>query len=469
MYIIVGVDYLKKEKKYSMVNKSFKQNSLIKYTSILLLSLILVLSMGVTNIFGDLSETEKTTRVNKAVEAAKTERSKQDVSDKEVTDDKLTTEAKNQVDKSDDAQNTQDEVTAAAKKVVSEFKDDKIKTAIQTAQKVILDEKQDPIANLLVVQLGDESVYNAYRDAATQQANHEDEKERTKEKVNEAAKKVAETQLKDAKTARDEKVDTVLTKVKIKSLQDKHELTSEEEADFKAAANKQAENINEAENTEAKVESVVLAKLASILKKKQEEKDDWVNQAVRAAIEKAVESKKKILTQNYRNAAVNASVSKTATRDTVIEAATKVVDDQEKTQEEITTKTTGKQPEHKTGQVQENTPVDVNTVVTGDLGEQAAELTDETAKAAVQKKYSNLQIDQVIVKVDTDNKQVIVSAIDNSQVYTGTATVKYTVKAATSDKSWYKSVVLWVSVGIAFAVAAVGIVYYLNKNKKFKK
>ncbi|MEC4558776.1 MAG: hypothetical protein U9532_01135 ['Conium maculatum' witches'-broom phytoplasma] len=35
-----------------MVNKSFKQNSLIKYTSILLLSLILVLSMGVANIFG---------------------------------------------------------------------------------------------------------------------------------------------------------------------------------------------------------------------------------------------------------------------------------------------------------------------------------------------------------------------------------------------------------------------------------
>lgn len=45
-------------------------------------------------------------------------------------------------------------------------------------------------------------------------------------------------------------------------------------------------------------------------------------------------------------------------------------------------------------------------------------------------------------------------------------TQKVSDKEVTSDKPWYKSVVLWVSVGIAFAV---GVVYYLNKNKKFKK
>ncbi|KOR75511.1 hypothetical protein CPX_001470 [Candidatus Phytoplasma pruni] len=103
-----------------------------------------------------------------------------------------------------------------------------------------------------------------------------------------------------------------------------------------------------------------------------------------------------------------------------------------------------------------------------DLGEQAAELTDETAKAAVQKQYSNLNMDEVTVKVDAANKQVTVSADANSKVYAGTATVKYTVKAATSDKPWYKSVVLLVSVGIAFVVAAVGVVYYFNKNKNLK-
>ncbi|MFB5029537.1 MAG: hypothetical protein WJU30_00069 [Candidatus Phytoplasma pruni] len=42
-----------------MVNKSFKQNSLIKYTSILLLNLILVLSMGATNIFGAVPTVEE--------------------------------------------------------------------------------------------------------------------------------------------------------------------------------------------------------------------------------------------------------------------------------------------------------------------------------------------------------------------------------------------------------------------------
>ncbi|MFB5029538.1 MAG: hypothetical protein WJU30_00070 [Candidatus Phytoplasma pruni] len=45
-------------------------------------------------------------------------------------------------------------------------------------------------------------------------------------------------------------------------------------------------------------------------------------------------------------------------------------------------------------------------------------------------------------------------------------TQKVSDKEVTSDKPWHKSVVLWVSVGIAFAV---GVVYYLNKNKKFKK
>ncbi|KOR75362.1 hypothetical protein CPX_001658 [Candidatus Phytoplasma pruni] len=267
-----------------MVNKSFKQNSLIKYTSILLLNLILVLIMGVTNIFGDLSEQDKKTRVSKAVEAAKQERTTQDVSDKEVTDDQLIAAAQLQVDKTDDAQKTQDkvteaaknfvenyknardqiikkaveeaqterttqklsiaeisddvlnteakkqakhddpnkrtqeEVTAAAKKFVSDTKDNKIKDAIKAAQQVILDDT-DKIVTLLVAQLGKESFYNAYKEAATQQANHDKADEREKTKVNAAAIKVANKQLNDAKTARDKKVQTALKNAKIVSLQ----------------------------------------------------------------------------------------------------------------------------------------------------------------------------------------------------------------------------------------------------------
>lgn len=230
-----------------MVNKNFKQNLIIKYLYILLLNLILVLSMGATNIFGILTEQEKTERVTKAVESAKKEREEKNLSDKEVTDDQLQTAAQNQVNNTDDTKNTEEEVTKAVKKVVTDYI-----------------------------------------------------------------------------TKRD----------------------------------------------------------------------------------------------------------KTST---------------------------------------EETPVEVSTVVTGDLGEQTAELTDETVKAAVENKYSTLKIDEVTVTIDAANKQVTVSAKADSKVYKGTATVKYTVKVPTSDKPWHKSVLLWGSVSVASAVAVVGVVYYLNKNKKFKK
>ncbi|MGE9276382.1 MAG: hypothetical protein ACQKHC_00555 [Candidatus Phytoplasma pruni] len=81
-------------------------------------------------------------------------------------------------------------------------------------------------------------------------------------------------------------------------------------------------------------------------------------------------------------------------------------------------------------QVQENNQVDINTMVTGELGEQAAELTKDTAEEEVKKKYPNLIIDEVTVTVDTAEQKVTVKANDNSTVYTGTATVQYTVKAS---------------------------------------
>ncbi|MGE9276381.1 MAG: hypothetical protein ACQKHC_00550 [Candidatus Phytoplasma pruni] len=106
-------------------------------------------------------------------------------------------------------------------------------------------------------------------------------------------------------------------------------------------------------------------------------------------------------------------------------------------------------------------------MVTGELGEQAAELTKDTAKEEVKKKYPNLIIDEVTVTVDTTKNTVTVKANDGSQVYTGTATVTYTVKAGSeAKKRWYKSVTLWVSVGVVSTIALVGAVYCLNKNKK---
>ncbi|WP_017193547.1 hypothetical protein, partial [Vaccinium witches'-broom phytoplasma] len=118
-------------------------------------------------------------------------------------------------------------------------------------------------------------------------------------------------------------------------------------------------------------------------------------------------------------------------------------------------------------QAQENAQVDINTVVAGELGEQAAELTNDTAKAAVKNKFSSIQINEVTVTVDTAEKKVTVKANEGSQVYTGTATVTYTVKAESEvNKLWYKSVTLWVSVGVVSTIALVGAVYCLNKNKK---
>ncbi|XXP77047.1 MAG: hypothetical protein AB3N34_01725 [Lettuce witches'-broom phytoplasma] len=524
-----------------MVNKSFKQNSLIKYTSILLMNLILVLSMGATNIFGAaLSQEEKKSRVEKAVEAAKTERNLQIVSDQEVTDTQLKTAAEVQANNIDDAKNAQEEINIVTKKVVTDYKtardqiiataveaakterttqkltsaeatdeqlkteattqaskdtaaeriqskvteaakkfvinckENKIKDAIaQGLEEVILNSK-DQISALLSYQLGEQSVYDKFKDAATIQANKEKDTERTAPELKAAVEKVANRLLNEAITTRDDKVTKAINKAKMHSTQHNHTLSATEISALRAAAKKQAEKLNEADNKETEVEKVVVTLVDAILKTIKDDKDAWVAEAIKHANTKAIKGKKQILTQKYKEAAVKASNLDEADLTKVTTAAETVVDNQE----EITTNTTGTQQAKATEATQQakatetskkpgdSAQTDVSTVVKDDLDEQSEELTNETAKTAVEKQYPSVK-DHVDVTVDTTKHEVTVTAKKDDTAYKGSATVKYTVKATEkSKKPWYKSVILWVVVGSASAVAVVGVVYYLNKKSK---
>jgi hypothetical protein len=79
----------------------------------------------------------------------------------------------------------------------------------------------------------------------------------------------------------------------------------------------------------------------------------------------------------------------------------------------------------------EDKTVELNTIITEgtDLGEIAT--PDEAGvKAALTKKFANLDQDEITISVDTDNSTATISAKENSTVYTGSVNVTFTVKTA---------------------------------------
>lgn len=79
----------------------------------------------------------------------------------------------------------------------------------------------------------------------------------------------------------------------------------------------------------------------------------------------------------------------------------------------------------------EDKTVELNTIITEgtDLGEIAT--PDEAGvKAALTKKFAELNQDEITISVDTDNSTATISAKENSTVYTGSVNVIFTVKAA---------------------------------------
>jgi hypothetical protein len=79
----------------------------------------------------------------------------------------------------------------------------------------------------------------------------------------------------------------------------------------------------------------------------------------------------------------------------------------------------------------EDKTVELNTIITegADLGEIAT--ADEAGvKAALTKKFADLNQDEITISVDTVNSTATISAKENSTVYTGSVNVKFTVEAA---------------------------------------
>jgi hypothetical protein len=79
----------------------------------------------------------------------------------------------------------------------------------------------------------------------------------------------------------------------------------------------------------------------------------------------------------------------------------------------------------------EDKTVELNTIIKEgtDLGEIAT--ADEAGvKAALTKKFDNLNQDEITISVNTDESTATISAKENSTVYTGSVNVTFTVKAA---------------------------------------